>query len=157
MKHVITVLNILIGFKVGSHNPIFVQLSFQIFLCMMKNVGVHTIQYFHPIISWSVLQKNRTILVLRILTHFTAARASSGGHFVKIFCRIEHGKIKNWLLFWSNRMEIEHVQFHPKHKKMSETCQKLAFTHPIIVLKSGLRNNWMKKLDRVNRPLLNAD
>ena len=36
---------------------------------------------------------------------------------------------------------------------MSETGQKLALTHPIIVLKSGLKNNWMKKLDRVNRPL----
>ena len=36
---------------------------------------------------------------------------------------------------------------------MSETSQKLAFTHPIVVLKSGLKNNWMKKLDRVNRPL----
>ena len=35
---------------------------------------------------------------------------------------------------------------------MSEKCQKLAFTHPIVVLKSGLKNNWMKKLDRVNRP-----
>ena len=35
---------------------------------------------------------------------------------------------------------------------MSETCQKLAFTHPIVVLKSGLKNNWMKKLDCVNRP-----
>ena len=35
---------------------------------------------------------------------------------------------------------------------MSETCQKLAFTHPIVVLKSGLKNNWMKKLDHVNRP-----
>ena len=34
---------------------------------------------------------------------------------------------------------------------MSETCQKLAFTHPIVVLKSGLKNNWMRKLDRVNR------
>ena len=36
---------------------------------------------------------------------------------------------------------------------MSETYQKLAFTHPIVVLKSGLKNNWMKKMDRVNRPL----
>ena len=36
---------------------------------------------------------------------------------------------------------------------MSETCQKLAFTHPVVVLKSGLKNNLMKKLDRVNRPL----
>ena len=35
---------------------------------------------------------------------------------------------------------------------MSETCKKLAFTHPVVVLKSGLKNNWMKKLDRVNRP-----
>ena len=48
-------LNLLSGnfvcFKVGSHDPILVQLSFQIFLCMMKNVGVHTIQFSHPIIS----------------------------------------------------------------------------------------------------------
>ena len=29
-------------------------------------------------------------------------------------------------------------------------CQKLAFTHPIVVLKSGLGNNWMQKLDRMN-------
>ena len=36
---------------------------------------------------------------------------------------------------------------------MSETCQKLAFTHPTVVLKSELKNNWMKKLDRVNRDL----
>ena len=36
---------------------------------------------------------------------------------------------------------------------MSETCQKLAFTHPIVVLKSGLKNNWTKQLDRVSRPL----
>ena len=36
---------------------------------------------------------------------------------------------------------------------MSETCQKLAFTHPFVVLNSGVKNNWMKKLDRVNRTL----
>ena len=30
---------------------------------------------------------------------------------------------------------------------MSETCQQLAFTHPIVVLKSGLKNNWIKKLE----------
>ena len=41
--------------------------------------------------------------------------------------------------------------FHPIHKNV-ETCQKLAFTHPIVVLKSGLKTNWKKKLDRVNRP-----
>ena len=59
-----------------------------------------------------VLQRNMTIPVLRIYAHFTVARSSSGGQFVKTFCRIERGKIK-----------------------------------------SGLKNNWMKKLDRVNRPL----
>ena len=36
---------------------------------------------------------------------------------------------------------------------MSETCQKLAFTRPIVVRKCGLKNNWMTKLDRVNRSL----
>ena len=65
---------------------------------MMKNVGVHTIQF--PIqLFRDVLQRNTTILVLRIYARFTAARSSSGGHFVKIFCRIERGKIKNWRLF----------------------------------------------------------
>ena len=37
---------------------------------------------------------------------------------------------------------------------MSETCQKLASTHPVVVFQSGLKNNWMKKLDRVNQPLV---
>ena len=37
---------------------------------------------------------------------------------------------------------------------MSETCQKLAFKHPIVVLKCGLKNNWMNKLDLVNRHLV---
>ena len=32
---------------------------------------------------------------------------------------------------------------------MLETYQKLAFTHQIVVLKSGLKDNWMKTLDRV--------
>ena len=36
---------------------------------------------------------------------------------------------------------------------MLETCQRVAFTYPIVVLKSGLKNNWMRKLDRVYRPL----
>ena len=36
---------------------------------------------------------------------------------------------------------------------MSETCLKLAFTHLTVVLKSALKNNWMKELDLVNRPL----
>ena len=50
-------------------------------------------------------------------------------------------------------MEIELVHFLSNTLKVSETCQKLTFTHPIVVLKSGLKNNWMKKLDRVNRHL----
>ena len=33
--------------------------------------------------------------------------------------------------------------FHPIHKK----CRKL------VLSKIGLKNNWMKKLDHVNRPL----
>ena len=44
--------------------------------------------------------------------------------------------------------------FHPIHKKCKKFGQKLAFTYPIAVLKSGLKNNWMNKLDRVNRPLI---
>ena len=36
---------------------------------------------------------------------------------------------------------------------MSGTCQKVAFTHPIVVLKSGVKKNWMKKLERVSQPL----
>ena len=52
-------------------------------------------------------------------------------------------------------MEIEHVLFSSNTENNSEICQTLVFTHPIVVLKSGLKNNWMKKLDRVNRPLDN--
>ena len=37
--------------KVGSHDPILVQLSFKSFLCMMENAGVYTVQFSHPIIS----------------------------------------------------------------------------------------------------------
>ena len=46
------------GLKLGSHDPILVQLSFQIFLCMMKNVGVHTIQISQPIISCCTPEKH---------------------------------------------------------------------------------------------------
>ena len=35
---------------------------------------------------------------------------------------------------------------------MSETCQKFAFTYPIVVLKCGLKNNGIK-IKIVNRPL----
>ena len=41
---------------------------------------------------------------------------------------------------------------HPMHKNVGNLSKK-AFTHPIVVFKSGLKNNWMKKLDRMNRPL----
>ena len=44
--------------KVGSHDPIFVQLSFRIFLCVTRNVGVHTIQFSHPIISCCTPEKH---------------------------------------------------------------------------------------------------
>ena len=39
--------------------------------------------------------------------------------------------------------------FHLIHKK----CRKLLKNWLSHILKSGLKNNWMKKLDRVNRPL----
>ena len=63
--------------KVGSHDLILVQLSFTT-LCMMENVGVHAIQFSHPIYIPDVSQRNTTILVLRICAHFTSARSSSG-------------------------------------------------------------------------------
>ena len=51
--------------NVGSHDPILVQLSFQIFLCAMKMLAFtqsnFLIQLFHD-----VLQRNTVILVLRI-------------------------------------------------------------------------------------------
>ena len=37
--------------KVGSHDPISIQLTLKIFVCMMELAGVHTIQFLHPIIS----------------------------------------------------------------------------------------------------------
>ena len=39
------------GVKVGSHDPISVQLSLKSLLCMKENVGVHTIQLSQPVIS----------------------------------------------------------------------------------------------------------
>ena len=45
------VLFFLIHLKVGSHDPVLVQLSLKSFLCMMENVGIHKIQFSHPIIS----------------------------------------------------------------------------------------------------------
>ena len=57
---------------------------------MTENVGVQFSNF--PIeLFRDNLQRNTTILVLRIYAHFTAATASSGGHHVKIFCRIELG------------------------------------------------------------------
>ena len=95
---------------------------------MMEDVGIHIIQFFYIQLFRNERQRNTSILVLRIYSYFTAAKASSGGHFVKIFRRIEHGKIKNWRLFWSNWVKIE-----------QETCQKLAFTHLIVVLEVDWR------------------
>ena len=37
--------------KVGSHDPISIQLTLEIFVCVMEFVGVHTIQFLRPIIS----------------------------------------------------------------------------------------------------------
>ena len=56
-------------------------------------------------------RETRQFLFWEFRAHFTAARSSKGGHFVKIFCRIKCGKIKNWRRFWSDRMETERVLF----------------------------------------------
>ena len=45
------ILQIHIGIKVGSHHPISIQLILKIFVCVMEFVGVHMIQFLHPIIS----------------------------------------------------------------------------------------------------------
>ena len=135
-------------FKVGSHHPISIQLTLKIFVCVMKFVVVHTIQFLHPFISWRARKTLR-----EFHAYFTAARPSCGGHFVKIFSKIERGKIKDWRFFWSNWMKIEHVLFSSNTQKLQETCQKLAFTRPIVVWKSGPKNNWTQKLDSVNWPL----
>ena len=37
--------------KVGSHDPISVQLSLESLLCMIENVGFHTVQFSQPVIS----------------------------------------------------------------------------------------------------------
>ena len=37
--------------KVGSHDPISIQLTLKIFGCVMEFVSVHKIQFLHPIIS----------------------------------------------------------------------------------------------------------
>ena len=38
-----------------------------------------------------------------------------------------------------------------QYRKMSETGQKLVLTHRFVVLKIGLENNWMQKLNHMNR------
>ena len=35
--------------NVGSHDPISIQLTSQIFVCMKEHVGVHTIQFLHQL------------------------------------------------------------------------------------------------------------
>ena len=52
-------------------------------------------------------------------------------------------------------MEIEHVLFSLIHKNVGN-LSKIGVHTSNCVLKSGLKNNWMKKLDRVNRPLENV-
>ena len=37
--------------KVGSHGPVSIQLTLKIFVFVIEFVGVHTIQFLHPIIS----------------------------------------------------------------------------------------------------------
>ena len=44
-------------------------------------------------------------------------------------------------------MKIEHL-FSPNTQKVLETRKKLAFIHPIVVLKTGLKNNWTHKLEK---------
>ena len=41
--------------------------------------------------------------------------------------------------------------FHPINKTCRKLVHLMVFTRSIVVFKSGLKNNWMKKLDRVNR------
>ena len=89
------------------HDLMLFQSSFKIFFYTMKNVGIHTINFF--LSNYFVVSSNNS---------------SCFENFVKD-------------IFQDRAWE----------------CQKLAFTHPIVVLKSGLGNNWMQKLDCVNRPL----
>ena len=35
-----------VSLRVGSHDPISIQLTLKIFVCVMEFVGVHTIQFF---------------------------------------------------------------------------------------------------------------
>ena len=39
------------SFKVGSHDPVSIQLTMKIFACVIEIVGVYTVQFLHPIIS----------------------------------------------------------------------------------------------------------
>ena len=126
-------------FTRSSFGPIVIE----IFLCLIGKVGVHTIEFSHPVIIWCELLRDTTILVLRIYAHFTAAFSSSSGHhFVKIFRRIERGKIKNWRLF-SNWMCSIFIQC----TKNVGNLLKIGVHKSNCCLKSGLKNNWTKKLE----------
>ena len=57
-KSILMLFSSVIRFKVGSYDPVLVQLSFQIFSCLMKNADVHTIQFSHLIISWCTPEKH---------------------------------------------------------------------------------------------------
>ena len=41
---------------INLHDPISFQLTLKIFVCVMRFVGVNTILFSHPIISWRVLK-----------------------------------------------------------------------------------------------------
>ena len=55
----------ILSLKVGSHDRVSIQLTLKIVAFVMENVGVHTVQFLHPINFWRAL-KTLTILVLRI-------------------------------------------------------------------------------------------
>ena len=42
---------LIVNLEVGSHDPISIQLTLKIFVCVMEFIGVHTIQFLHSIIS----------------------------------------------------------------------------------------------------------
>ena len=72
--------------KVDSHDPISVELSLKSLLCMIENVGVHTIQFSQPII-W---------------------RCTSEKHDNSCFenlCPFHHSKVQQWRPFCKNILQ----------------------------------------------------
>ena len=132
-----------LSIKVGSHGPVLVQLSLKFFVFDWKSWRSHNRIFPSSYYFGDELLRDTTILVLRIYAHFTAAFSSSSGHhFVKIFRRIERGKIKNWRLF-SNWMCSIFIQC----TKNVGNLLKIGVHKSNCCLKSGLKNNWTKKLE----------